>query len=42
VLDVMKERQYGQRKSTRKRSQPAISGYVLNSSQLAMTEDSES
>jgi len=41
VLDVMKERQYGQRKSTRKRTQTALSGYVLNSSQIAMSEDSE-
>ena len=41
VLDVMKERQYGHRRSTRKRNQPAISGYVLNSSQIALSEDSE-
>jgi hypothetical protein len=41
VLDLMKERQYGQRKGTRKRTQTALSGYVLNSSQIAMSEDSE-
>lgn len=41
-LDVMKERQYGSRKSARKRSQPAVSGYMLNSSQIHLTEDSES
>lgn len=41
VLDVMKERQFGERKSTRKRSQPSISGYVFNSQQLAFSGDSE-
>jgi hypothetical protein len=42
VLDVMKERQYGKRKSQRKRAQPSVSGYLLNSSQIALSEDSES
>lgn len=41
-LDVMKERQYGSRKSTRKRSQVSVSGYMLNSSQIHLTEDSDS
>jgi hypothetical protein len=41
VLDVMKERQYGTRRSTRKRGQTAVSGYMLNSSQIALSEDSE-
>jgi hypothetical protein len=41
-LDVMKERQYGSRKSTRKRAQPSVSGYMLNSSLIHLTEDSDS
>lgn len=41
VLDVMKERQYGKRKSDRKRAQPSVSGYMFNSSQIALSEDSE-
>ena len=41
VLDVMKQRQYGNRKSTRKRTEPAAAGYMFNSSQIALTEDSE-
>lgn len=41
VLDVMKERQFGTRKSTRKRSQPTLHGYQLSSSQVAFSSDSE-
>jgi hypothetical protein len=41
VLDVMKERQYGKRKIDRKRSQPSAAGYMLSSSQIALSEDSE-
>jgi hypothetical protein len=41
-LDVMKQRQYGSRKSARQRSQASVSGYMLNSSQIALTEDSDS
>ena len=41
VLDVMKERQYGPRRSNRKRTQPPVTGYLLNSSQIALSEDSE-
>ena len=41
VLDVMKERQYGKRRSDRKRSQPSAAGYMLASSQIALSEDSE-
>ena len=37
-LDVMKQRQYGSRKSARQRSQASVSGYMLNSSQIALTE----
>ena len=40
-LDVMKKRQYGTRKSTRKRNQTALCGFMLNSSQIALSEDSE-
>jgi sulfur relay (sulfurtransferase) DsrC/TusE family protein len=40
VLDVMKARQFGARRSSRKRSQPAVSGYLLNSQQIALSEDS--
>ena len=41
-LDVMKARQFGTRKSNRKRSQPAAGGaYMLDSSAIAMSEDSE-
>jgi DNA segregation ATPase FtsK/SpoIIIE-like protein len=35
VLDVMKERQYGTRKSTRKRTQPTLHGYRLSSAQMS-------
>ena len=41
VLDVMKERQYGKRRSDRKRTQPSAAGYMLASSQIALSEDSE-
>jgi DDE superfamily endonuclease len=44
VLDVMKARVYGQRKSTRKRTEnPSQTGffYTLNSQQIALSEDSE-
>ena len=40
-LDVMKERQYGSRRSERKRAASATFGYQLSSSQIAMSEDSE-
>ena len=40
-LDVMKERQFGTRKSARKRAQASAFGFQLNSSQLALTSDSE-
>lgn len=40
-LDIMKERQFGQRKSTRKRKQPSVMGYVVNSSQIALSGESE-
>ena len=41
VLDVMKARQYGTRRGERKRSQTAVSGYMLNTSQIALSEDSD-
>jgi hypothetical protein len=41
VLDVMKERAFGSRKSDRKRTRPTTTGYMFNSSQIAMSEDSE-
>jgi hypothetical protein len=40
-LDIMKQRQHGERKSTRKRSQAQTFGFQLNSQQIAMSEDSE-
>jgi len=40
-LDIMKERQFGTRKSVRKRSQASAFGFQLNSSQIALTSDSE-
>jgi len=40
-LDIMKERQYGTRKSARKRAQASAFGFQLNSSQIALTSDSE-
>jgi len=40
-LDIMKERQFGIRKSARKRAQASAFGFQLNSSQLALTSDSE-
>jgi len=40
-LDIMKERQFGTRKSARKRAQASAFGFQLNSSQLAFTSDSE-
>jgi hypothetical protein len=41
VLDSMKERQYGTRKSDRKRSQPTLHGYQISSSQIALSGDSD-
>jgi hypothetical protein len=41
VLDIMKERQFGTRKSERKRTQPSAAGYMLNSSQIAISDDSD-
>ena len=40
-LDIMKERQFGTRKSARKRAQVSAFGFQLNSSQIALTSDSE-
>lgn len=40
-LDIMKERQFGSRKSDRKRAVPKPFGYQLNSQQVALSEDSE-
>jgi hypothetical protein len=40
-LDVMKERQFGTRKSTRKRAAAQKFGFQLNSQQIVMTEDSD-
>lgn len=40
VLDVMKARQYGSRKSTRKRAAAQKFGFQLNSQCIAMTDDS--
>ena len=42
VLDVMKKRQFGLRKSTRKRGVAKAFGFQLDSSQIALSEDSES
>jgi len=39
-LDVMKERQYGSRKSERKRAAPENFGYQLSSQHIALSEDS--
>lgn len=39
-LDVMKERQYGSRRSDRKRAAPKNFGYQVNSQQIALSEDS--
>jgi len=39
-LDLMKARQYGARKSERKRAAPKPFGYTVNSSQIALSEDS--
>jgi hypothetical protein len=41
-LDVAKQIAEGTRRSTRERKQSASHGYCLNSSQIALTEDSES
>lgn len=40
-LDVMKERQFGTRRSERKRNSVKAFGYQLNSQQVALSEDSE-
>ncbi len=39
-LEVMKERQYGSRKSERKRAAPKNFGYQISSQQIALSEDS--
>ena len=39
-LDVMKQRQYGSRKSDRKRAAPKNFGFQINSQQIALSEDS--
>jgi hypothetical protein len=39
-LDVMKERQYGSRKSDRKRAAPKNFGYQISSQQIELSEDS--
>ena len=41
VFDIMKERQFGKRRSVRKRKQPAAHSDSLSSDQIAMSEDSE-
>lgn len=41
-LDVMKARVFGERKSTRKRSQRSVCSYMLDTSQIALSEDSDS
>ena len=41
VLDILKERQFGARKSEQKRSQAMMFGYVVNSQQVAYSGDSE-
>jgi hypothetical protein len=42
VLDVMKATQFGERKGDRKRKQiKQIGSYMINSQQIAMTDDSE-
>ena len=42
LIDIkfMKERQFGSRKSERKRTQTQLSSYMLNSQQIALSEDS--
>ena len=40
-LDVMKERQFGTRKSDRKRKESSTFGYQINSEQIAFTSSSE-
>jgi len=40
-LDISKERAFGDRKSDRTRTRPAAFGYQLDSSAIALTEDSE-
>jgi hypothetical protein len=39
-LDVLKERQYGSRKSERKRAAPKNFGFLINTQQIALSEDS--
>jgi hypothetical protein len=39
-LDALKERQYGSRKSERKRAAPKNFGFLINSQQIALSEDS--
>jgi hypothetical protein len=41
VLDVDKEIRFGNRRGNRKRAQQQLYGYMLNSSQIAMSGDSE-
>jgi len=42
VLDIMKERQYGARKSDRKRTTSKAFGYQISTSQIPLSEDSDS
>jgi hypothetical protein len=41
ALDIMKARQYGSRKSTRKRAAAQNFGFQINSQQIALTDDSD-
>ncbi len=41
ALDTMKKRQFGKRKSERKRKQPSQHGFRLNPDQIALSEDSD-
>ncbi len=41
-LDIMKITAVGKRKSSRQRTQRTISGYMLDTSQIALSEDSDS
>ena len=40
-LDIMKERQFGARKGTRKRAAAQKFGFQLDSQRIAMTDDSD-
>ena len=41
ALDIMKKRQFGKRKSERKRKQPLQHGFRVNPEQIALSEDSD-